>query len=203
MIDKGDLIVIGKDSKYPIEVTVYSTKATIDILTESNMEFAIGMIEKEQLATPLMFVYTKDKMFILPLSIELATDTKSSAADQVVPLLKTFKLNEDRTGKILGYQVIFEAWMSRAKMPDPKKFIKKYKYGDIAKMEDRVDALLNVVNINKKDLKTEIYEQQKLESEDKVRVKKLSEYYKGKGQDWEMPKTNPKFPNFDDLEVEY
>ena len=203
MIDKGDSIVIGKDSKYPIEIMVYSIKATIDTMTEGNIKFAIDMIEKELLAAPLMFVYTKDKMFVLTLSTELAKDTKTSAADQVVPMLKTFKLNEDKTGKILGYQVIFEAWMSRAKSVNPKQFIKNYKYGDIAKMEERIDALINVVNINKKALKTELYEQQKLESEDKVIVKKLSGYYKGKGKDWEMPKTNPKFPNFQDVKVEY
>ena len=200
MNDKGDKIVIGENSKYPIDVTCYvykgQGKSDVDTVIEDNFKAMTSMIKKEHYAVPMMFVYAKDRMFVVPLSMKLASDTKSSAADQVVPLLKTFKLNEDKTGEIIGYQVIFEAWMGRTNIDESKKLLKNYKFGDISKMEQRVDAVVNVISINKKELKTELYELQKLELEKKVKLKRM-------GNDWKMPTTNPKFPNFKDIKVEY
>ena len=193
----NDKMIIGEDTKYPIEVSVYAFKGTVETTTEHNMRFAIKMINlDEQALVPIMFVYTEDKIFVLPLSVKLAKDTKLSAAEQVIPLLKVFKNNEDKTGKIIGYQVIFEAWMGRAKITESDKFLKNYKYGDIAKMEQRIEAIVNIVNLNKKELKTEIYEIQQLESDKKVTVKKLD-------KEFDMPSTNPKFPNYKDLKVDY
>ena len=193
----NDKMIIGEDTKYPIEVSVYAFKGTVETTTEHNIRFAIEMVNlDERDLVPMMFVYTEDKMFVLPLSVKLAEDTKLSAAEQVIPLLKVFKNNEDKTGKIIGYQVIFEAWMGRAKITESDKFLKNYKYGDIAKMEQRIEAIVNVVNLNKKELKTEIYEIQQLESDKKVTVKKLD-------KEFDMPSTNPKFPNYKDLKVDY
>ena len=193
----NDKMIIGEDTKYPIEVSVYAFKGTVETTTEHNIRFAIEMVNlDERDLVPMMFVYTEDKMFVLPLSVKLAKDTNLSAAEQVIPLLKVFKSNEDKTGKIIGYQVIFEAWMGRAKITESDKFLKNYKYGDIAKMEQRIEAIVNVVNLNKKELKTEIYEIQQLESDKKVTVKKLD-------KEFDMPSTNPKFPNYKDLKVDY
>ena len=197
MDDNDDKIIIGRNSKYPIEVSVYVFKGTVETTTERNIRFAIEMINLDEPdPVPMMFVYTEDKMFILPLSTKLAKDTNLSAAEQVIPLLKVFKNNEDKTGKIIGYQVIFEAWMGRAKITESDKFIKNYKYGDIAKMEQKIEAVVNVVNFNNKELKTEIYEIQKLESDKKVTVKKLDKRF-------DMPSANPKFPNYKDVKGEY
>tara|TARA_Y100001947_G_scaffold35985_1_gene29231 strand:+ start:140 stop:724 length:585 start_codon:yes stop_codon:yes gene_type:complete len=193
----NDKMIIGEDTKYPIEVSAYAFKGTVETTTEHNIRFAIEMVNlDERDLVPMMFVYTEDKMFVLPLSVKLAKDTKLSAAEQVIPLLKVFKNNEDKTGKIIGYQVIFEAWMGRAKITESDKFLKNYKYGDIAKMEQRIEAIVNIVNLNKKELKTEIYEIQQLESDKKVTVKKLD-------KEFDMPSTNPKFPNYKDLKVDY
>ena len=197
MNDKGDKIVIGEDSKYPIEVTAYAFKGTVDTTIEHNIRFAKEMIETEKGTIPILFVYTKDKMFVVPLNTKLASDTKSSPADQVVPLLKVFKSNEDKTGKIVGYQVMFEAWMGRTNKKESEKLMKNYKFGDIGKLEQRIDSLLSVVNLNKKEVKTEIYEIRKLESDKKITLKKLDE------KEFGMPMANPKFPDFKDIKAEY
>ena len=197
MSDNDDKIIIGKGSKYPIEVSVYAFKGTVDQPIKHNTRFAIEMIEKEQYFLPILFVYTKDKMFVLPLSTKLSEDTKSSAADQVVPLLKVLKNNEDRTGKIVGYQVIFEAWMGRTNKKESEKLLKNYKFGDIGKLDQRMDVLLNVVNLNNKDLKTEVYEMIKLESDNKMTVKRVDTEELG------MSMPNPKFPDFKDVKGDY
>ena len=87
MNDNDDKIIIGEDTKYPIEVTAYVFKGTVDTTIEHNIRFAKEMIETEKGTIPVLFVYTKDKMFVVPLNTKLASDTKSSPADQVVPLL--------------------------------------------------------------------------------------------------------------------
>lgn len=200
MNDKGDTIIIGENTKYPIEITCFvykgQDKPDLEIIMKDNFNAVADTIKKAHYAEPVMFVYSKDRMFVVPLNMKLSNDTKTSAADQVVPLLKTFKQNEDKTGKIIGYQVIFEAWMGRTKIEESDKLLKNYKYGDISKMEQRMEALVNTMNINKIGLKTDLYEMIKLESENKVTIKEM-------GKDWKMPEINPKFPNYKDLKVEY
>lgn len=193
----NDKMIIGEDTKYPIEVTAYAFKGTVEITTEHNIRFAKEMIEKERGTIPVLFVYTKDKMFVVPLNTKLASDTKSSPADQVLPLLKVFKSNEDKTGKVVGYQIIFEAWMGRTNKKESEKLLKDYKFGDIGKLEQRIEALLSIVNLNKKEVKTEIYEIRKLESDKKITLKKLDE------KEFGMTMANPKFPDFKDVKVEY
>ena len=87
--------------------------------------------------------------------------------------------------------------MGRTNKKESEKLLKNYKFGDIGKLDQRMDVLLNVVNLNNKDLKTEVYEMIKLESDNKMTVKRLDTEELG------MSMPNPKFPDFKDVKGDY
>ena len=114
---------------------------SLKYITDHNLAHAKNVIDHGDSFSPSLFIITKDTLFYILLDTNLAELMKASPMDQVEPMVNGFLENTKKMGTVVAYQVIGEAWMKRFTMPEDKK-LPPVGHGDIAKMADRIEVLM-------------------------------------------------------------
>ena len=139
---------------------------SLKYITDHNLEHAKNVIDHGDSFAPTMFVITDKTLYYIMLDTNLAEIMKASPMDQVKPLIDGWVQMEKTMGKIEAYQVIGEAWMKSFR-PESDAY-DKLAYGDIAKMADRVEVLMEVIVTKGKQNKYKTLELIRAENSEKV-----------------------------------
>lgn len=123
------------------EVTQFDMTKSVEETRDQNIRYAKKFISEGNSFAPTVFVMTKKCLYYISLDTEIADETRTSPMDQVAPVVKQFLDHQKELGEMLAYQVIGEAWMKRFTMPEDKK-LPPVGHGDIAKMADRIEVLM-------------------------------------------------------------
>lgn len=137
--------------------------------------------------SPTMFAITKTKLYYILLDTEDADAKHESPLKQVIPILAELLARQDIDGEILSYQVIAEAWTTKGKTPDDRKF----RHGDLQKMPSRQEVLVSIIQERGKAVKSDTFDIIRAEDSNKVielKLQKMSRYHQRKG---EYPRTPP------------
>ena len=139
---------------------------SLKFITEHNLQHAKNVIDHGDSFAPSIFVITEKTLYYVLLDTKLADYLKRSPMDQVKPLMTGFLENEKKMGMVLAYQVIGEAWMKSFKQDSNAQ--KSLEYGDISKMANRVEILMDVIVTKGKKTKFRTLEMIRAENSEKI-----------------------------------
>ena len=150
-------------------------------------DFEVDPFEELIAFSPTMFVITKTKLYYILLDTDVADTEHESPLKQVIPILAELLARQDTDGEILAYQVIAEAWTTKGKTPDDRKF----KHGDIQKMPSRQEVLVSIIQEKGKAVKSDTFDIIRADDSNKVTELKLQKVSRGDQHKGEYPRTPP------------
>ena len=137
--------------------------------------------------SPTMFVITKTNLYYILLDTDVSDAERESPLKQVIPILAELLARQEIDGEVLAYQVIAEAWTSKGKTPDNRKF----KHGDIQKMPSRQEVLVSIIQEKGKKVKSDTYDIIRADDSNKVTDLKLQKVSRADQHEGEYPRTPP------------